>query len=127
MHAQKLDMGKERVDLRIKLDWSSEKRGLIQTCSTDAAILIPDWIARRWVHCVSMGVLTNLNRDIYSTFLSLSCAGVQLYSTKVFSFRPSMWTSSTMKSFSGASLRVLQSYVDGNSRRGRYHGEREEG
>ena len=62
-----------------------------------------------------------------STFLSLSFAGVQLYSTRVFSIRPSMWTSSTMKSFSGASLRVLQSYVDGNSRRGRYHGEREEG
>ena len=72
-----------------------------------------------------MGVLTNLNRDIYSTFLSLSFAGVQLYSTRVFSIRPSMWTSSTMKSFSGASLRVLQSYVDGNNRRGRYHGERD--
>ena len=50
-----------------------------------------------------------------STFLSLSFAGVQLYSTRVFSFRPSTWTSSTMKS-SGASLRVLQGYVDGNSR-----------
>ena len=30
VHAQKLDMGKEELDLRLKLDWYLEKRGLIQ-------------------------------------------------------------------------------------------------
>ena len=39
VHAQKLDVGKERVDLRMKLDWYSEKRGLIQTCKGKGARL----------------------------------------------------------------------------------------
>ena len=72
MHAQKLDMGKERVDLRMKLDWYSERevsfkfgngnrervggrdiprRGK-EGSSTDAAILIPDRSARRKVGSV---------------------------------------------------------------------------